>query len=226
VYAEIFDFNGAAEYFADRGASEWAQIAEIIDRLVPCLQPSDQAGIQGSPIFDPKATNLALIRDAAAMGWHRVPVPPALRAFGDDWDGGKNRTLAEWQFSNYPFLWNNVIRTEAVFQQGLPLVGLERVEALLIVTKSGVFPSSNSSLYYEQAKAQLDVVTTLDVFDVPIRLIGLSIPQNAERFDCTWTAYAARTSRTVVTTVPCEIAVTWTGKLSKYGVPVAALRRI
>jgi hypothetical protein len=226
VFAEICDFNGAAEYFAQDGASEWAQIAEIIDNLIPNFQQSRQAGIWGTPIFDPKATNVALSHAALAMGWRAVPVPAELQAFGDDWDGGKNRTLAEWQFSNYPFLWNNVIRTEAVFQQGISLVGVEKVEALLIVTKSGVFPSSNSSLYYEQAKAQLDVVTTLDVFDVPIRLVGLAIPPEEDRFDAAWTTYADRTSRTVVETLSCEIAVTWTGKASKYGAPTAVFQRI
>jgi hypothetical protein len=226
MYAEIVDFNGAAEYFAEAGRAEWKEIAKIIDDLIPSFQASDQAGIQGSPIFDPKATNLALSAMAARLSWRSVPVPIGLRAFGDDWDSGKNRTLAEWQFSNYPFLWNNVIRTEAVFQQNIPLVGIEKVEALLIVTKSGIFPSSNSSLYYEQAKAQLDVVTTLNVFDVPIRLLGLGIPPKIDRFDAIWTTYAARTSRTVVGTRSCEIAVSWTGRSSKYGAPTATFRRI
>jgi hypothetical protein len=226
VYSEIFDFNGAAEYFAEDGMTEWREIAKIIDDLVPSFQASEQAGIQGSPIFDPKATNFSLSTAAKTIGWRSVPVPSGLQSFGDDWDSGKNRTLAEWQFSNYPFLWNNVIRTEAVFQQNIPLVGLEKVEALLIVTKSGIFPSSNSSLYYEQAKAQLDVATTLNVFDVPIRLLGLSVPPNIERFDAVWTTYAGRTSRTIVGTDFCEIGVSWTGGSSKYGVPTATFQRI
>jgi hypothetical protein len=226
VFAEICDFNGASEYFAQDGAGEWAQIAEIVGDLVPSFQPSRQSGIYGAPIFDPKATNVALSSAAVLMGWHAVPVPAALRAFGDAWDSGKNRTLVEWQFSNYPFLSNNVARTEVAFRQGIPLAGIEKVEALLVVTKSGVFPSSNSTLYYEQAKAQLDSATTLGVFEVPIRLVGLGIPSEADRFAASWTTYADRTSRTVVETLSCEIAVTWTERTSKFGAPMAVFRRI
>ncbi len=217
---------GATEYFADSGSDEWKEIAKIIHDLLPSFQASDQSGIQGLPIFDPKATNLALSAAATSMGWRQVPVPGALRAFGDDWDSGKNGILAEWQFSNYPFLWNNVIRTEAVFQQNIPLVGLQKTRALLIVTKSGIFPSSNSSLYYEQAKAQLDAATALKVFNIPIRLLGLSIPSKTASFDAIWTTYVGRTSRTVVESQFCEIAVSWTGRSSKYGAPTAKFRRI
>jgi hypothetical protein len=226
VYAEIVDFNGATKYFARSGAAEWTEIAKIIGKLVPSFQPSRQAGIQCSPIFDPKATNLALTQAAAKAGWHKVPVPAKLRALGNDWDGGKNGTLAEWQFSNYPFLWNNIFRTEAVFEQGISLDGVAKVKALLVLTKSGVFPLSNSSLYYEQAKAQLQVVSKLHVFHVSMRLVGLGIPPGTRRFKGAWATYPGRTSRTAIRTTPCRIAVTLTGKSSKYGVPTAKFRRI
>lgn len=226
VYAEWCDFNGAGEYFAGPGADEWADIEDIVDRMVPCFQASDQAGIKGAPIFDPKATNLVLTTEASRRGWRSVPVPERLRAFGDDWDAGKRCTLAEWQFSNYPFLWNNVIRTEAVFKQGIPLRGVHRTEALLVVTKSGVFPSSNSSLYYEQAKAQLEVVTVLDVFDVPIRLVGLGVEPATSTLPVWWATYEGRTSRTVLHTEEAVLALTWNGRSSKYGTARAAFRRV
>lgn len=224
VYSEWCDFNGAAEYFAGDGAAEWRDIEQVIAELPTCFQASDQAGIQGTPIFDPKATNLALTTMAAERGWRSVPVPAELRAIGNDWDAGRRRTLAEWQFSNYPFLWNNIIRTEAVYQQGCPLDHVEKAEALVFVTKSGVFPSSNSSLYYEQGKAQLDVVTTLEVFDVPIRFVGLGVPPGAVEIEAAWTTYGGRTSRTVVATERRTMQVSWQGRTSKYGSQRATFR--
>jgi len=226
MYAEWCDFNGAAEYFAGAGAPEWRDIAQVVEDLPTCFQASDQAGIRGTPIFDPKATNLALTMMAAERGWRSIPVPAELRAFGDDWDGGKRRTLAEWQFSNYPFLWNNVIRTDAVFKQGRGLGPVERVDALIFVTKSGVLPSSNSSLYYEQGRAQLDVVTTLDVFDVPIRFVGLGVRPGATEIEAAWTTYEARTSRTVRSTERRTMRVIWGGRASKYGVPRATFHLV
>jgi hypothetical protein len=226
VHHEFKDFNGADEYFKGTGSAEWRDIHEILKALVPRFQPSRQAGKEDSPIFDPKGTNLALNEAAATYGWSKVPVPLALRAFGNDWDAGKGGVLAEWQFSNYPFLWNNVIRTEAVFMQQSGLVGVNRVDALLIVAKSGVFPSSNSSLYYEQAAAQLDLVTVLEVFDVPIRLVGLGVPSNVYEIDAEWTTYADRTSRTPTAVEPCQMEIAWTGRMSKYGSPSARVRRI
>jgi hypothetical protein len=224
MYAEIYDFNDADKYFAEAGAAEWTDIAQIVDSLVPMLQPSGQAKIQGTPVFDPKATNLALSEEAAKMGWCTVPVPVKLRAFGIKCDSGKNHTLVEWQFSNYPFLSNNVIRTEVAFRQSIKFAGIGTVKALIVITKCGVFPASNSSLYYEQAKAQLEVAVKLGLFDLPIRLVGLSIPPGADRFDALWKTYVDRTSRTEVESLPCEIAVTWTGKSSSYGAPTASFR--
>ncbi|HEV2974439.1 MAG TPA: hypothetical protein VGX69_05520 [Solirubrobacteraceae bacterium] len=226
MFAEIADFNGADQYFKGPGSAEWAAIAKIVDKLRPSFQPSRQAGIRGEPIFDPKATNFALSSAALRRGWNVVPVPATLREFGDHWDAGKSGTLAEWQFSNYPYLWHNVIRTQAVFQQRTPLSGLAATEALIFVTKSGVFPSSESSLYYEQAKAQLAAATRLNVFDVPIRLVGLSIRPGQRRFKATWTVYPARTRRKIVTQGPVEILVTWTKKKSKYEAPMATLRKV
>ena len=105
------DFNDAGAHFAGDGAQEWADIHEILRSSPLFMQSSDQAGKVGSPIFDPKATNAYLRSEAELRGWRVVPVPEELTPFGVDWDAGKASTLAEWQFSNYPFLWNNVIRS-------------------------------------------------------------------------------------------------------------------
>src|ERR1051325_6084425 len=100
MYYEYRDFNGATDFLGGVGSTEWSEIAGVLDGIVPQMQPSDQAGRQGSPIIDPKATNAHLTLNAARQGWHRVPVPESLRPFGVDWDAGKNAILAEWQFSN------------------------------------------------------------------------------------------------------------------------------
>lgn len=197
---EIKDFNGAAEYFADAGAQRWAEIIEVLRYLHPQLQASDQAGKVGQPIFDPKGTNARLTSAAMALGWAKVPVPRDLQPFGVDWDAGKGEVLAEWQFSNYPFLWNNIIRSEAVHQSQATLPPLTAAaKALIIVTKSGSWPASNSTLYFEQANAQIDTVTTLGVFQVPIRLVGLMLPSEGSVLEADWNEYGARYGRDGVT---------------------------
>ena len=213
---EIADFNGAAKYFESTGAQRWGEIDDILTDLIPQFQPSDQASKIGEPIFDPKGTNAKLTTAAAALGWNKIPVPDSLRPFGLDWDGGKGTVIAEWQFSNYPFLWNNVIRSEAVFQSKARLPQLSGpVEALIVVTKSGRLPSSNSTLYYEQARAQLNTVTTLGVFELPIRIVGLTIEDGATEVDIAWNTYQERYGRVAVSTRR-TMGVTW-GAARQYG---------
>ncbi len=188
------DFNNADHVFAGAAAEEWAELEEMLKLLPLFLQPSDQAGRVGQPIFDPKATNARLTQMAEDRGWSAISVPPDLKMFGKDWDGGKGAILAEWQFSNYPFLWNNVIRSEAVFKSRLLLDGLQPIDALVIVTKSGILPASNSTLYYEQACAQLGAVTKYDTFEIPIRMVGLTLPAG-DATTAIWTAYPGRYAR-------------------------------
>lgn len=222
MYFEHEDFNDAGAYFASTGAEEWSDVAEVVTALRPCFLPSQEKGRRlGSLIFDPKATNRAIKEAASDRGWREIRVPKELRAFGRAWDAGKGSTLAEWQFSNYPYLSNNVIRTEAAYQQQHSLEGLQAVAALLIVTRSSVFPASNSTLYYEQAIAQLEVALSLGVFDVPIRLVGLGVRPATDRLEASLSTYAGRTSRTLLSTEPCEMHVSWTGKTSIYGAPKA-----
>ena len=213
---EIVDFNGAEAYYKGPGMSEWADLEAVIAQMPIYLQGSLQAGKVGLAIFDPKATNLHIKSATHERGWRIIPVPADLRAFGNDWDGGKRGTLGEWQFSNYPFLWHNCIRSEAVYKAGLSLPGLSAIKGLVIVTKSGLFPASNSSLYYEQARAQLAAATQFNAFTIPIRLVGLTIKSQVDRVDAVWTEYTDRTSRTVLRTAHITTRVTWTG-LRKYG---------
>ncbi|WP_157075547.1 restriction endonuclease [Janibacter anophelis] len=218
---EIRDFNGSAEYFGTTGHQRWAEIADVLDNLTPQLQASDQAGKIGRPIFDPKGTNARLTVAADAAGWRKAPVPGDLRPFGKDWDAGKGAVLAEWQFSNYPFLWNNIIRSEAIFQSKAVVAPLTApAEALIIVTKSGSFPASNSTLYFEQANAQIDTVTTLGVFEIPIRLVGLMVPKTSP-MEAAWNVYAGRYAREAQTTIR-QFDITWM-KSTQYGNQAAAI---
>lgn len=213
---DVTDFNGSKEYFEKGGAGCWSEIEAVVSAMPVFLQASQQAGITGNAIFDPKASNDYLNRKMQERGWRAIRVPESLEMFGKDWDGGKSSVLAEWQFSNYPFLWNNVIRTEAVFKSTLNLSGVGVPKALIVVTKSGLFPSSNSTLYYEQARAQLNAVTTFKAFEVPIRLVGLTIPANVREIEAVWSGYPGRYSRTAHAQGVQRFAVEWRGR-SQYG---------
>lgn len=225
MYYDIEDYNAADRYFASTGAQSWSEVADVLDELVPQLQASDQDGRQGMPIFDPKATNARLTESAASRGWNKVPVPRALQPFGKDWDSGAGEVLAEWQFSNYPFLWNNIMRTEAVFQQRTVLPPLTApVAALIIVTKTGSLPASNSTLYFEQARAQIRTVTSLGVFNVPIRLVGLGLAPQAASLEAAWNDYSGRYSRAPLSSSPSVFSVRWGSRVGMHGNAPATLR--
>lgn len=204
------DFFGADDYFSDQGQRDWSEIDKLLNNLTLQLQPSDEAGISGSPIFDPKAINSHLTSNAAAMGWNSIPVPRDLRAaFGKDWDAGKRYTLVEWQFSNYPFLWNNIIRSHVVCANRTLLAGMGVPRCLIVVTKSSCLPASKSTLYYEQALSQMDVVLRSLELDVAIRLVGLRIPPGVSEVQADWNEYKGRTSRTLISSKRRPFSVSW-----------------
>ncbi|WP_433546542.1 hypothetical protein ACQPZG_16665 [Streptomyces sp. CA-294286] len=210
---EIADFFGAETYFSTEGEEEWHEIASVLDNLTLQLQPSGQAGLDGQAIFDPKATNRILTAGAAAYGWNKIIVPPTLRAFGTDWDAGKNAVLAEWQFSNYPFLWNNIIRSQVVARNSWKLAGMSSPpQALLIVTKSGCLPASQSTLYFEQGRAQMESVLSALDLNLAIRLIGLNIDPRATTVSASWNNYTGRTSRSIVTGEERQFRVNWSAR--------------
>lgn len=211
------DFNGAEDYFAGAGADEWFDIKDVVTSLVPQFQPHGQAGLEGLANFDPKATNHHLTVAARDFGWNKVPVPSDLKEFGLDWDAGKGGTLAEWQFSNYPFLWNNIIRSEGVFRSGTPLQGVPRVRALIVVTKSGSFPASNSTLYYEQAHRQVSAAIRFNAFTIPIRLVGLTLEPDCTTLEVDWNEYHNRYGREVAQTSRRVLNVTWGDRPGKHG---------
>lgn len=218
------DFNGADAYYGGPGAPEWSEIESIIRRMPLFVQGSQQKGKTGRAIFDPKATNEFLNAEAAALGWRAIPVPRELTEFGKDWDAGKGATLAEWQFSNYPFLWNNIIRSEAVFKSGMRLPGLEVIKGLVVVTKSGRFPSSNSTLYFEQALAQISGLAKIGSLSIPIRLVGLTLLDGTESAEVIWSEYPGRYSRSALRRGNQKMQVVWKKK-GKHGVTRIVLTR-
>ncbi|WP_427161683.1 restriction endonuclease [Aliinostoc sp. HNIBRCY26] len=167
------------------------------------IKPSDQAKIQGNPIFDPVGSNEYIKNSLVKLGWHsNILVPTAYRFLGKDVDFGKSGIILESQFSNYPFLLNNVLRSELFFKGSINFAGCA-TKLLVIITKAQMFPASNSTLYYEQAVQQLTALINNRVFDIPIRLIGLFEQKNIT-ISAIYTEYqSTRYSRVVRNRMSC-----------------------
>ena len=201
------DFNGADTILSGRRAPEWAELEHCLRAIPLHLKPSDQAGLARRPNFDPIGTNAAIIQ-GLGPSWHRIPIPPAYRHFGLHIDNGRPGVVVEIQFSNYPFVINNVVRADVLFRDrvllvpaiappALPPAGTA-MEVAIVVTKAHMFPASNSTLYYEAALRQVADLTRIGL-QVPLRVVGLTVPQGIP-VPARWTEYLGRTSRTVQTT--------------------------
>jgi len=161
------------------------------------LKASSQAGLQGYPIFDPVGTNEYIKTELVNLGWEpNIPIPKQYNFLGTHIDAGKAGAIVENQFSSYPFLLNNTIRSEFFFNAETMFSG-SATKLVIIITKAHMFPASNSTLYYEQAVNKLTALAQYNVFDVPIRLVGLFAPQNYT-VSVKWTVYQAQRSRTVI----------------------------
>ncbi len=195
---QITDFNNADNIISEDSNHEWQEIEDILLEMPLHLKASDQAGLQGNPIFDPVGTNSYIKEKLVSQGWDaNIPIPEKYSFMGTDVDFGKNKIIVEVQFSNYPFLLNNTLRSELFFQGHIQLTG-DNIETVIIITKDHMFPASNSTLYYEQGKNQLTALAKHNVFDVPIRLVGI-FEEYKGNVDAIWTTYDnPRYSRTVV----------------------------
>lgn len=173
------------------------EMQEVLETLPLHLKASDQKGKQGTPIFDPVGTNNAIKNALVDIGWNpNVSIPTEYNFLGTDVDFSLQGVVAEVQFSNYPFLLNNLLRSELFYKSRIPLPA-EPLKLLVVITKAGMYPSSNSTLYYEQAQRQLSALSEAKVFDVPIRLVGLT-SETGKPISAKWTDYSsARYSRTV-----------------------------
>lgn len=193
---KIVDFNGADELLNTSHSQQWIEIEQTLTSIPLHLKASDQNGKQGSTIFDPVGTNEAIKNSLTPKGWAaNVPMPEKFKFLGTDVDFVKNDLLIEVQFSNYPFLLNNLVRSELLFKANTGKPQLN-IQAAVIITKAHMFPASNSTLYFEQAEKQLNELALNNVFDIPVRLVGLF--ENIGQINAVHTTYLApRYSRTV-----------------------------
>jgi hypothetical protein len=190
------DFNGAGAAIASSYSTQWTELQRVLTAMPLYLKASDQANIQGRAIFDPVGTNQRIADGLTPLGWQqKIAIPENFKFLGTDVDFGKNGVIVEVQFSNYPFLLNNTQRSDLFYRAKTIFHGAPTGLAV-IVTKAGMFPSSNSTLYYEQALSQLSALAKHQGFEVPIRLVGLF--ETIGQVQAVWTDYsAARYSRTV-----------------------------
>lgn len=102
---EFCDYNQVNRIINEQYDSEWDELKEVLEAMPLYLKESDQAGIQGSPIFDVVGTN-SYIRDCLlARNWRsHISIPDEYKFMGTDVDFGKKGLIVEAQFSNYPFL--------------------------------------------------------------------------------------------------------------------------
>ncbi|WP_411908693.1 restriction endonuclease [Nostoc sp. MS1] len=184
--------------------AEWNEISSSLTQMPLHIKPSDQAKKQGNPIFDPVGSNQHIKNSLVKQGWHsNILIPAAYRFLGKDVDFGKSGIILESQFSNYPFLLNNLLRSELFFKASIHFAG-NATKLLVIITKAQMFPASNSTLYYEQAVQQLTALIENNVFDVPIRLIGLFEQPNVT-ISAIYTVYqSTRYSRIANTRIECS----------------------
>lgn len=200
------DFNGAEQVLRGELAAEWQELEEVLSELALHLKASDQDGIQGSPVFNPKGTNAAIKSSLAeARGWTpNPPIPDAFSFLGTDVDFARNGLLVESQFSNYPFFLNNLLRSELFYRNAVEISGCA-IRALIMITKDRMFPASNSTLYYQQGVEQTRNLTKFDLISIPVRVVGLKVPPDVP-MGAVYSEYrAARYARAVVRSTPITV---------------------
>lgn len=200
------DFNDSAKLMAGKFAARWKELADALTDLPLQLKASQQEGKEGSPIFDPVASNAAIKEALSKRKWPtNTPIPEEVAFLGTDVDFFVAGLLVEAQFSNYPFFLNNVVRS-ALLAKSKAKLDKGHVEAVVIITKAHMFPASNSTLYYEQAVNQLTEFSKHGVFDVPIRVAGL-FSEVGRDVPADWNDYPGRYSRapTKIERVKCVL---------------------
>jgi Restriction endonuclease BglII. len=113
------DYNRSEELFTlkNNSVNIWEELYFCLKNMPLYLKQSDQKGKQGEAIFDPVGTNEHIKRKLESTeGWQpNFPIPDRYRHLGTDIDFIKKGILVEVQFSNYPFLTNNLLRSEIIF---------------------------------------------------------------------------------------------------------------
>lgn len=203
---KIADFNDSETILTSTHAREWDEVEGALQSMPLHLKASDQSGKQGSFIFDPVGTNAYIKTSLAPHRWQATSIAPDYSFLGIDVDFAKLGVILEAQFSNYPFLLNNLLRSELFFRERVNFAGAP-LSVAIIAVKAGMFPASNSTLYYEQALKQLNGLAKFKLFSVPLRLVGLFSPIRKD-VEATFTTYsAARYAREVSghSSIICDI---------------------
>src|SRR5579864_819779 len=146
---EWTDFNGAANSIESSFLSEWKELRAFLSKMPLHVQKSDQRGLQETFIFDPKGVNRYFKQHLQPQ-----PIPAKYNFMGTAVDHAKGGMIVEAQFSNYPFLLNNVVRSDLFFKSHMCFAD-KPVRLLVVIVKAKMFPASQSTLHYEQAKSQL-----------------------------------------------------------------------
>lgn len=204
---KLADFNDSQSILATAHASKWQEVQTALKRMPLHLKASDQDRKQGSLIFDPVGTNACIKENLEPHGWRPTGIAEEYAFLGIDVDFAKAGVIVEAQFSNYPFLLNNLLRSELFYREKVIFAG-EPLAVVIMIVKAGMFPASNSTLYYEQALKQLNGLAKFKLFSVPMRLVGLFSPIQ-QGVVATFTTYsAARYSRSVNehASITCDIS--------------------
>jgi hypothetical protein len=92
VIVRTIDFNDAGDFIAHHLAAEWAEVEGVLSAMPLNLKASDQAGKQGTPIFDPVGTNAHIETAMLAIpGWTaKHPICAEFSFLGTDVDFVKN----------------------------------------------------------------------------------------------------------------------------------------
>ena len=186
-------FRGAWKIIQRQYAPRWRQLRRVLARMPTHLKPSNQTGKKGEPVFDPVGTNAYLNERLSQAGWIKPGIPRTspLAVFGTGLDWGEQGLLVEVQFSNYPFCLNNLARAEVLQREQFSLSG-HPVEDLILISKARMFPSANSSLHYEQAVGQLQIMMEgHDIFRIPTLVVGLFEKTN-KIVKVVWSSYGER----------------------------------
>lgn len=191
------DFNNATNVINSSHQQSWNELEQTLLNMPLFLKSSAQTGKQGQAIFDPIANNNFLLNALSQKSWQAAyPMPAQFVFFGDNIDYAKNGTLVEVQFSNYPFLINNVTRADILYKTHTAMHNNQAVELLVIITRFNCLPASNSTLYYEQAINQLTSMVAQGMISIPIRLVG--IYETTTQTQAYWTHYTGGvSSRTI-----------------------------
>lgn len=198
MLVDFTDYNNAANLINTSHQQLWTELEQAFQNMPLFLKSSAQASRQGDAIFDPIATNSFLFSVLSQKNWQAAyPMPAQFDFLGTDIDFAKSGTLVEVQFSNYPYLLNNVLRAEMLYKSRTIIQNNTPANLLILVTKFNCLPASNSTLYYEQAVNQLNAMVSNSMLSMPIRLVGLH--ESIMQTHAYWTDYTGGvSSRTIL----------------------------